>query len=225
MFVTKKVPYNSKIADLKTEFGSLPPSISEASKIFSLWLRQSSLDFFVEIPEFFSSLGYYLLSKKRLPRLASPLQVFRLVLESIAAGDLTSSVCCTRKDDLEKFTPPALVSIIGDNLLSGIPNSAVEWLQHSAQRDLATLTADLSNGLIAILIRKRTFLSFFDHFLTFPKDKQLTCVLERSRNQAQIAANSGDTSNVATEYLTRILKIAIKDRITILSPSGMVASM
>ena len=93
MLIPRKVRNSSDEERLKELFGNLPPAISAGSKIFTLWLRQSSLEFFTEISGIFETLSFYLLSKKRLPRLASPLQIFRLVLECIAAGDLTSNVC------------------------------------------------------------------------------------------------------------------------------------
>ena len=146
----------------KELFGSkLPPSLGPASRIFSLWLRQSSLDFFLDIPELFYSFAFYLLSKKRLPRLGSPFQIFRLVLENLK--DLSTHVCQSDHSAQSNWTVPALLSPGGKNILGGIPPSAVDWLIHSASRDLATLDSDRSNGVVAILIKKRSAASFIHH--------------------------------------------------------------
>jgi hypothetical protein len=80
--------------------------------------------------------------------------MFRLVLESIAAGDLTANVCIV--GDLEgEWSIPGLISQSGLNVIEKVPLAAVEWLSHSAKRDLDTLDKDLSEGIVSILIKVR----------------------------------------------------------------------
>ena len=144
--------------------------------------------------------------------------MFRLVLECLAAGDLTSQICSVDPGLETEWSMPALITACGANLLVGVPPTAVDWLKHSAQRDVETLSSDMSNGLIAIVIKKRSFASFIDHHVIFPADGELKCVLQRSRQFTDIAAVSGDTAPVAIEYLGKVLRTALKDRITAISP-------
>ena len=144
--------------------------------------------------------------------------MFRAVLESLAAGDLTKEVCSVDKsgEAASNWSMPALVSAAGRNLLAAVPAAAVEWLKFAAERDFKTLNCDLSNGLIAILVKRRSYLSFVDHHVAL--ESELKEVLLRSKKAEQIAAVSGDCAPLAVEYLGRVVRTALKDRVIAVCP-------
>ncbi|CAG5111640.1 Oidioi.mRNA.OKI2018_I69.chr2.g5921.t1.cds [Oikopleura dioica] len=209
-----QISFEQEEKDLLEKFSSLPPSLNNASRLFKLWTRQSCIHHFESSPDFFKTYALTLLVKNRMPRLASAFQIFRLVLESLAAGDLSS---LSGLSDTE-WPAPCLGSTQGRNLLSNVPLSACEWLRFSAARDSKILAKDLSNGVISTLVNKRSFLSLSHAIVLLPDDGSLQCVLKRNRNDTRIAALSGDTATTALEYLILLLKNAVTDRIVAICP-------
>lgn len=64
------------------------PQFSSALKLFTLYVNQTELEYLQNRPEFFSAIVRYLFLKKRIPRLASGFQIFRIVLEFLSGSEL-----------------------------------------------------------------------------------------------------------------------------------------
>jgi hypothetical protein len=66
------ISHESESEKLKELFGaSIPRSLNDGLKLFGLWLCQTGLDYFKNLASLFKTYAAYLLSKKRLPRLAT----------------------------------------------------------------------------------------------------------------------------------------------------------
>ena len=64
------------------------PQFSSALKLFTLYVTQTELEYLQNRPEFFAAIVRYLFLKKRIPRLASGFQMFRIVLEFLSGNEL-----------------------------------------------------------------------------------------------------------------------------------------
>ena len=94
------------------------PAINDGMRLFVLYVRQSQFEH-IDAFDLGMAIGRLLFAQKRLPRLASAFQIFRLIIEFIADGGLSDKVNCLGESK-EGFAPPALVLESGRNVLASM---------------------------------------------------------------------------------------------------------
>ena len=110
----ERVPENDKNED----FLSKVPAVNDGMKLFLLYVRQSQFEH-IDAVDLGIAICRLLFAQKRLPRLASAFQIFRLIIEFIADGGLSDKVNCLGESK-EGFAPPALVLESGRNVLASL---------------------------------------------------------------------------------------------------------
>ena len=180
------------------------PLIADGLKVFVLYVRQTQLE---HVAAFDMGLAVcrHLYAARRLPRLASAFQIFKLMLEFISGGGLGEIVHLG--GDSEGFTAPALILESGRNVLAPLTRCSLEWLQWVVERDVAQLKADQSRALVSMLVERRPFALMASYTLSLPIDGALDCVLKRNKQFEQVAGTSGDCAMLSLDYLCLILKV------------------
>ena len=108
------------------------PAVNDGLKLFTLYVCQTQLEH-IDAVDLGMGVCRLLFNQKRLPRLASGFQIFRLILEFIAEGSL-SQVHLLAESEYQ-FSPPALVLESGRNVLASLTRCSMEWIQWVISKD------------------------------------------------------------------------------------------
>ena len=68
------------------------------------------------------------------------------------------------ENEFENFSIPALVTESGRNVLAGVPQMALEWIQYSAKRDLGKFLNILLHMTHMSHMTQRGFVLFHHHY-------------------------------------------------------------
>ena len=184
------------------------PSIGDGLKLFALYVRQSQLEHLAAF-DMGLAICRHLFATRRLPRLASGFQIFKLMLEFIADGGLSDEIVHLGGQETDGFTAPALVLESGRNVLAPLTRCSLEWVQYVMGRDQVQLKQDQSRALVNMLVERRPFALMASYTLSLPSDGALDCVLKRNKQFEQVAGTSGDCALLSLDYLCLILKVKI----------------